>query len=206
LLLLGFFELDIGINGGHSAVSSNNAHADSTDSHRYASDTHVSVRVLQEEFKSLVDRICELTPNQKAIAEETRAILQEPMWRQLLLGESVPDEAKGAVMALEDRKILFQKIVMNTAMALWRVASFEQQIIIRSHINVMMPRIASMSEDMPNINTILHRAEALYLSMSHEIVDDIERQVSKVLEEYETQHDKRRLAYRESHAHHAQHK
>lgn len=189
---LGFHDLD------HGATVLGTLHADCTATHRYSSERQVPTDVIISEFESLVYRICELTPNEKVIIDETRSALKALMWRQIVLGEVRDADAKGSDWTrhtTESRKILFQKLIMNTAMCLWRLCSFEQQFVIRSHINVIMPRIAAIENDTPDAENELHRAEALYLSMSHDMVDDIERQTLKALEEYEDQHEKRRKAY-----------
>lgn len=198
--LLGFHE----VCDDTSTVAGGTAYADSTPTHRYSSDRHIRLDHLLSEFESLVDRICGLTPHHKALTEETKNVLQLSMWRQLVRGEAADAGAKGSgdvTQSLQEKKILFQKLIMNTAMCLWRVCSFEQQFVIRSHINVMMPRIAAIREDDPDLINTLHRAEALYLCMAHEIIDDIEVQTLKALEEYETQHEQRRAALRASHHH-----
>ena len=198
--LLGFHE----VCDDTTVVAAGSDYADSTATHRYSSDRHIHVDVLLSEFESLVDRICGLTPHHKALAEETRNVLQLSMWRQLVLGEDADSGAKGSddsEQSLQQKKVLFQKLIMNTAMCLWRVCSFEQQFVIRSQINMMMPRIAAIKDDDPDLPNTMHRAEALYLCMSHEIIDDIEKQTLKALEEYETQHEQRRAALRASHHH-----
>lgn len=186
-----------------AALAAGADHRGNTATHRYSSDDHVELDVLIAEYENLIDRICELTPNQKQISDEIRKVLDIGQWRQLVLGEVAGREAKGSDSRLSvgDQKLIFQRTIMNTAMCLWRVCSFEQQFIIRSHINVMLPRVAAIDEADPHLYRLFHRAEALFLSMSHELVDDIEKKTLFALEEYERIQEERRHTRHEAQHH-----
>jgi hypothetical protein len=166
-------------------------------------EVYLDSEVMIYHFEKLVDRVCALTPDQKEIQEETRKLLDLRFWTSLIRNERITfgDNAEADSKAidwessgynLEEKKGLFQRIVMTAGLAFWRLVSFEEQLNIRNELNMVITRMMAINEDHEDAK--LHRTEALFLNMSHQIVNDIERRILAVLREYESQQRQRRAA------------
>lgn len=163
-------------------------------------DIHVDVNVLVDQYQALIDRICDLTPHEKSLIEGTCMLLDILGWRAVVgVASNASDHdrsskdiqeksARSGHLTVEDRKELFSKLVMNSGLCLWRLCSMEQQFAIRSQLNVLLPKIASIDNDDAHAIDIIHRLQALFLNMSHDMVDEIERGIHAILSEYEQQH------------------
>jgi hypothetical protein len=168
-------------------------------------EVHLDSEGLIYHFEKLVDRVCGLTPDQTEIQEETRKLLDIRVWTSLIRNERITfgnDDSEADSKAidwensgytLDEKKGLFQRIVMTAGLAFWRLVSFEEQLNIRNELNMVITRMMGINEDHDHAK--LHRTEALFLNMSHQIVNDIERRILAVLREYESQQRQRRAAH-----------
>jgi hypothetical protein len=163
-------------------------------------DAHVDLTVLVEQYQALIDRICDLTPNEKSLIEGTCVLLDMLGWRAVVgVTSNASDRERSSKdvqekptrsgnLTIAEKKEIFSKLVMNSGLCLWRLCSIEQQFAIRSELNVMLPKIASINNDDSHATDTIHRLQALFLNMSHDMVDQIERGLYAILREYEQQH------------------
>jgi len=140
---------------------------------------------LVDVFEELVDRLCGLTPHQKMLHTEIRKQLDVNAWKELLTAGS--DNA-----IVEDKyKMIFRRLTMSVCMCLWNLVSMAQQMTVRQALTDFLPQIDAIetSED-------VERTAAIFLDMTHGLVDETELKMVEVLEDHYAHHRERRRAAR----------